>query len=350
MLKSVSPDRTPARCRHKSLRQANRAGQSLIEFAFLLPLLIIIIGATLSFGLFFFQANVLQQAVDVGAQELARMPFSPTAETGLGDLAAGDDTLLWDPTSGDPDNPSDGDRFRMQIYDPKYLVVHDSEWDGSTVHNNDFQAYVDTWPLLNRLLATVMVRDVTYPADDDETTAVTRFPGAVVTYVDPGSDSGGTEETVLIPMVSYDPDTAAETLDRFLAPVEEIRPGGGEGPFSVTASNSAPSFVPGMVALRINYPAQAASLINRVGTSDDGRIVGVNIVEATGPTVSGSTGNKYTLAADSDTRGAHSGTYGLGRGLLAIQDENGELAFPNGVRPYRTVMSVQAIYRREVFE
>ena len=74
--------------------KTKRSGQALIEFAFLLALLVIIIGATLSFGMFFFQANTLQQAVDVAAQEISRMPFSPTAQLGLGNLDAADTTCL----------------------------------------------------------------------------------------------------------------------------------------------------------------------------------------------------------------------------------------------------------------
>jgi hypothetical protein len=38
----------------------------------------------------------------------------------------------------------------------------------------------------------------------------------------------------------------------------------------------------------------------------------------------------------------HSGRYGLGR--------QAALFVASGIRPYRTVMSVQAIYRREVFQ
>ena len=41
----------------------------MVEFAFLIPIILVLVGATISFGLFFFQANVLQQAVDVAAQE-----------------------------------------------------------------------------------------------------------------------------------------------------------------------------------------------------------------------------------------------------------------------------------------
>ncbi|MDC0279156.1 pilus assembly protein, partial [bacterium] len=63
-----------------------RPGQALLEFAILIPVIILLIGATLSLGLFFFQANVLQQAVDVAAQEISRMPFEPNQELGLGQL------------------------------------------------------------------------------------------------------------------------------------------------------------------------------------------------------------------------------------------------------------------------
>ena len=103
--------------------KTKRSGQALIEFAFLLALLVIIIGATLSFGLFFFQATTLQQAVDVAAQEISRMPFSPTAQLGLGNLDAADTTVMYDAS------------FQSQIYDEQYLVIHQGEWDASTPFN-----------------------------------------------------------------------------------------------------------------------------------------------------------------------------------------------------------------------
>ena len=316
-----------------------RRGQALIEMAFLIPLLIVIIGATISFGLFFFQANVLQQAVDVAAMEIARMPFDPTAELGLGDLDANALTLLWDPGP-------DGIRFRKEIYDPKFLVVHDAEWDTDTVFRGNLLEYAATWPLLNRLLLPVMVRDVTYPVDEspgpvdnDPFTVVTRYPGAVVKYRDPFALQD--EETVLIPIISYDTTTGAESSITWVAPVEEIRPGGGDGPFSLNATNPAPSFVPGMVALRINYPAQSTTLINRTG--DRGQV----IIDADDfSIVDGNTGSNYSLVVPAESGPAnttiHSGRFGLGR--------QAALLISAGVRPYRKVMSVQAIYRREVFK
>jgi hypothetical protein len=296
--------------------KTKRSGQALIEFAFLLALLVIIIGATLSFGLFFFQANTLQQAVDVAAQEISRMPFSPTAQLGLGNLDAADTTVMYDAS------------FQSQIYDEQYLVIHQGEWDASTPFNGDFQAYVDTLPLLNRLLATVMVRD------DSLAIGAIRYPGAVVT------NSITSEETVLVPLIGYNTD-GSETLIQWVAPVEEIRPGGGQGPFSLAATNTAASFVPGMVALRINYPAQSTTLVNRTGSR------GQVIVEADDASLGdGDTGSNYSLVVAAESGAAdttiHSGRYGLGR--------QAALFVASGIRPYRTVMSVQAIYRREVFQ
>ena len=109
-------------CALPSRRRNRRQGQALLEFSILIPLIIILIGATLSFGLFFFQANVLQQAVDVAAQEISRMPFEPDQELGLGQLdQCGEPNLV----SNDPD-------FKSRIYDEQYLVIHDDEWGSST--------------------------------------------------------------------------------------------------------------------------------------------------------------------------------------------------------------------------
>ena len=145
----------------------------------------------------------------------------------------------------------------------------------------------------------------------------------------------------MVPIVGYDQTTAAEQLVEWVAPVEEIRPGGGEGPFSLMATNSAASFVPGMVALRINYPAQSSSLVNRTGAE------GENITRADDSLLTdGDTGSNYSLVVDAETGPAdttiHSGRYGLGRQAALFE--------ANGIRPYRRVMSVQAIYRREVFQ
>lgn len=298
--------------------------------AFLIPLLVIIIGATISFGLFFYQANTLQQAVDVAAMEISRMPFPATAELGLGDLSAANTTVMYAPD------------FLAQIYDEKYLVIHDDEWDSTTSFNENFRDFVDQLPLLNRLLVQVMVRDDTFG------TGVTRYPGAIVT------NSQTSEETILIPIIGYDSVTGVETLIEWVAPVEEIRIDHDEnlvtpsvGPFSFVKPTGFASpgvdatFSAGMIALRINYPAHATTLVNRVG--NQGQI----IVDANDSgIVDGDTGSNYSLIVSAETGPAdttiHSGRFGLGRQAALFRSA--------GVRPYRKVMSVQAIYRREVFQ
>jgi hypothetical protein len=284
--------------------------------AFLIPLLVIIIGATISFGLFFYQANTLQQAVDVAAMEISRFPFSATAKMGLGDLNADhSETLLMDDTA-----------FKQQIYDEAHLIISEGDWNAT---------HIDSLPLLNRLLTQVMVRD------DSGDEPVYRYPGAIV------NNHNGTR-TVLIPIIGYAND-GTESILEWVAPVEEIRPGNGEGPFSIAATNSATSFMPGMVALRINYPAQSTTLMNRVGK--EGQVI-VNANDA--DIADGDTGSNYSLVVPAEIGIAdttiHSGRFGLGRQAAGVVNRQTYLLRSAGVRPYRKVLSVQAIYRREVFQ
>lgn len=295
---------------------ANRNGQALIEMAFLIPLLVIIIGATISFGLFFYQANTLQQAVDVAAMEISRFPFSATAKMGLGDLNADhSETLLMDDTA-----------FKQQIYDETHLIISVDDWDST---------HIDALPLLNRLLTQVMVRD------DSGDEPVYRYPGAIV-------NNHEENRTVLIPIIGYAND-GTESILEWVSPVEEIRPGNEEGPFSITATNPAISFMPGMVALRINYPAQSTTLMNRVG--EEGQVI-VNANDS--DIADGDTGSNYSLVVPAEMGVAdttiHSGRFGLGRQAAGVFNRQTYLLRSARVRPYRKVISVQAIYRREVFQ
>jgi len=323
-----------------------RRGQALLEMAFLIPLLVVIIGATISFGLFFFQAKVLQQAVDVGAQEISRFPFAATGELGLGNLKmklSGTNVLM-----------NDAD-FKRQIYDKKHLVIHDCEWAINMRFQGVFRDVAEQLPLLNRLLVQVMVRDDSYantatpfpPVTPCPNLimhrGVTRFPGAIVRNNDTN------EETFLIPIIKYNPFTVTgtESLIQWVAPVEEIRVDHDnnlntliEGPFSLNFDPLLirPSFVRSMVALRINYPAQSTTLVNRTGDEGD-------VIEADDASIDYVvTGSNYSLvvrdeSGDADTT-IHSGRFGLGRQAALLRTD--------GVRPYRKVLSVQAIYRREV--
>ena len=329
----------------------SREGQALLKFAFLIPVIIILLGASISFGLFFFQANVLQQAVDVAAQEISRMPFAPDQELGLGRIQSCDQQGLVSQDAG----------FRAEIYDEKYLVIHDAEWGASTSFAGSFQAYADSLPLLNRLLVPVMIRD----------NGMTRYPGTIV------QNSEG-EETILIPIVEYRSSTASEisgggvfpdsiqvageTVCEWVAPVEEItvdHDGDSSsprlGPYALNSGDTATldSFQPGMVALRINYPVQATSLPNRVKTSDlsgDDEQSRLSVMVIAGDTQlkGGASTGCYSIQDPSPRISPGSGVPGsnANAGLYGL----GELeVLGRVVRPYRKVMTVQAIYRREIF-
>lgn len=322
-------------------RVCRRRGNALLEFAILIPLFLILIGTTISFGLFFYQANVLQQAVDVAAMEIARFPAEPTWELGLGRL---DKCNLNELVCDEED-------FRQQIYDERFLVIADAEWGPGTIYNGNFQAYAATLPLLNRLLVPVMIRDAARN--------LTRYPGALVTNADG-------DLTVLIPLVAYNYNgvvdgfqTAGETIIEWVAPVEEIRADHDgdagtppEGPYRLVSTaesaNDIESFTRGMVALRINYPAQSTTLINRTdvpaGSNPEGRRGQVIVVANDQILGDGDTGCYSLVVNDPPVAGTPAdpfgGRYGLGS-LGVLQ---------RAVRPYRKVMTFQAIYRREVFE
>ncbi len=160
---------------------------------------------------------------------------------------------------------------------------------------------------------------------------------------------------------------------RWVKPVEEILSNDEFGPFSVAASDpDNPSFQPGMVALRVNYPFQAAGLVRYVPT---GNRVGDNVVEVDRVRAnddlifSGDTIGKYTLAvpANQPPLSTFGGRFGLGATGSYRRRTHEPTVTPTpanstnpdeydwdiveyGVRPYRRVITAQAIYRREVFE
>ena len=287
-----------------------------------------LIAAVLTFGSILWIGNTLQQAVDVGAQEIARMPFEPEAELGLGQI----DT---EPDSGSVMFDQD---FKDQIYDESYLVIPKDALGGQIL--SDYAR--DNLPLINRLLIPTYIFDRNYGD------GVYRYPGTIV-------QNENNEPTVLIPVVDYDSNRVT-----WIAPVEEMRvfiagiPGTTAGPFNIVSpSGVPPNFVPGTVALRINYPYQSASM------SSFGESVGdpphrgniTNVIGADDTTLMPADSGRYTLeVADNEyvpnEPNIHAGQFGLGR-QMALPFEN---VREFGVRPYRRIISAQAIYRREVFE
>ncbi|MCA9073101.1 MAG: hypothetical protein KDA84_29465, partial [Planctomycetaceae bacterium] len=197
----------------------------------------------------------------------------------------------------------------------------------------------------NRLLFPLYIYDV----DIDQV----RYPGTLVT-------NNNNEMTVLIPIIGFgnrDPSTGVETISEWRKVVEEITPVPNQpGPFALDSENTG-NLDAGMVALRINYPHQSGAMVAYIQTDQDGNPVPpsetlgrddlINVpvqADDSQVTVQASLPDGYSLvnpATNPVTNGgAHRGQYGLGE----MQ------AFAVTVRPYRKVLSAQAIYRREVFE
>jgi hypothetical protein len=197
------------------------------------------------------------------------------------------------------------------VYDRKYLVLPLGDED-----------IPEQLPVVNQLLKTVMVVD-----ELPDGTRVRRYPGQLVPLA--GSPMG---YTVLVPILGTGD---AIELHEVL---EEIRPPGSpnEGPFSLIAP--APNSVEGRgtVAVRINYPYQAATLT----------AYQPNPADVPGEPPNPNIDPTNALPADAaraglgDDVGPNAGAAGLGR-LFAMNRE---------VRPYRKVLTGQAFARRELFQ
>ena len=279
----------------------SRRGSVLVEFAIVALLGYVLLAAVLSFGRLYFAAQTVQQAADLAARELARTPLPATLTF---EEVRDDDTL----------------EFKQRIYSEDFLVIDVSSWTASPGGLTLMQ-YLDTLsiPLVNKALVPLMFIDPIGGVDH------LRYPGALVTS--PTAPSGLTVE---IPFVVDAGTTAAPTAETitWVRVLEEV----GDDPFSVTEE--------GLVALRINYPFQSATLTAfRRPAADPAR-----------PNASGIEADDEGVSAPSTTTGGtlvdpspgaatpYAGPYGLGR----------QLAYAREMRPFRRLISAQALYRREV--
>ena len=301
-------------------RAARRRGQSLVEFAAVALVVYMLLAAILTFGHALYIAQGLQTAADLGAREISRTPLGVTIQSLDVDDGAVTDAL------SQPD-------VRSRIFDEAWLVIDLDEFYSENPNGNVFQDIVPMMPLLNQQLATLMIVDDRDVDGDGTAERVLRYPGALVTR-DPAFSPPGTTDypswvvttlEVEIPLVSRT--NGVETGIELIPVVEEIEPSDSSdtryNPFRLSSD------LRGVVALRMNYPFQSASMssFSQDETHPDfpfeptiGRPNVANEVETV-------------------TRGIHAGANGLG-----VQQALGQR-----VRPYRRVISAQAIYRREVF-
>ncbi len=314
-----------------------KSGAILVEFAIVSLALYLILAAILTFGSAIWIGQNLQQAVDVGAQELSRMPLNPNSALGWGDISP-------DPSADGSTLASINARVLNEIYDEQYLIITPQEIDDAGyTGNRAFLDYADAvLPLVNRLLVPVMIFDRQYQG------GVWRYPGTIVQNTQTG------QETVLVPILQ-------DNNVSWVSPIEEIRVDHDGlpstepvGPFSVIPPSPQPTgFIPGVVALRINYPFQSASMSSFSPDPVDPTEPNVgNVNSADDSALTANNSGAYALLVpentyDDEDSSIHAGRYGLGRQIALPFDRDSIRQF--GVRPYRRVLSLQAIYRREVF-
>lgn len=267
-----------------------RTGSVLVEFAIIALVLYLLLASTIEFGRIFFSAQTLQTAVDVGAREFAHVPLPPASTF---------ENALQDPV------------VRARIYSEEFLIV-----DLDSLADNSLDAYWADKPILNQQLRNLMILDT------EGGRRWLRYPGAIV-----DSSATPTGFTVRIPLLI---DSGGSETIEWHDVVEEIKPtGAATGPFSLLAPAPNPIEMRGFVALRVNYPYQAAALTGFRPNPTDAPD------EPPNPNLD------YSINADDDTRpGTYTGPLGLGK----------QYALGKEVRPFRKVLSAQAIYRREIFQ
>lgn len=293
------------------VRAASRGGRQrgavLIEFAFISLLMYLLLAVTVDFGRLFFTAQAVQDAARATAREVAVIPLPPD--------------MTFEEAMEDP-------KVRARVFQPEHLVIDLDNIPGGVT----LQQFNDSLPVLNKMLRPLMIFDASGGR------RLLRYPGALL--ADPSTPSG---LTVGIPFVESRDAQGVETI-RWVPVIEEIKNPDfpTSSPFSMTNPGAMPER--GLVAIRINYPYQAAMMsaylpsgappgtpkppnLSRRVQALDGDVVQTNA--APGPSV-----------AISGEVGVYAGSYGLGAVFVA----------GDRVRPFRRLLSSQMIFRREVFE
>jgi hypothetical protein len=204
-------------------------------------------------------------------------------------------------------------------------------------------------PAVNRQLLSLMIPTTI------GTTDYLVFPGAVCQNPDedPVRDSlanvapGQTQSpllTVVVPIITDR--TGGEHLS-FANVVEEVRgdPNPIFGPFSLRDRSADPApfdqVTPGLVAIRINMPFQSAALTAFTpGATPFDTNMGNPILADDASVVNDGAPPPGAIVPNPATLGPYAGDWWLGK----------QGAFAEQVRPFRRVVQVQAVFRREVFQ
>jgi hypothetical protein len=288
-------------------RRTGSRGSVLVEFALVSLVLYLLIAASIELGRAVFFAQAAQDAARVAAREFALTPLPAT--------------MTFDDALADPN-------VKAKIYDADLLVIDlDALPPGLPLDQ-----FFATLPIVNRALRPVMIYErVTLGGSDRN---LLRFPGALLT-----SATSPTGLTVGIPQVVARAADGTETI-QWVNVVEEVRSDPADpttGPFSVVSTGPDQ----GLVALRINVPFQAAALSGFMrgnGGAFDPNIG--NAIVANDGGVSEINNAPGGLLDVPTSAPMYAGPFGLGE----------QLAFGKTVRPFRKLVTAQALFRREVFE
>ena len=320
--------------------RSNR-GAALIEFALVSVVLYLMLAGAIEFGRLMFGANVLQDAARVAARELALAPIRANVSL--------DYALSCSPLD-DPANCLVD--LKRRVFDPACLVVDYSD----PAVSGDPDGFFAAMPVVNQVLRSLMITEPSRPT-------IVRYPGALLSdeaglgcsAIGPNGPASPTGLTVGIPLM--DASNGGESIT-WVSVLQEIRPAEdgdcpARGPFSLTYLSALddcgplvadPSPTRGIAAIRLNYPYQAAMLSgfrSSSPTSTDPFPPNVaNPILADEGAVQENNATPGGLLDDASV-GAYAGPYGLGRQLALA----GRV-----VRPFRRLVSAQAIQRREVFE
>jgi hypothetical protein len=317
-------------------------GGALVEFALVSVVLYLLLAGAIEFGRLMFDANALQDVARVAARELALAPVraDATFDYALTCDAANDADCLVD--------------LKARVFDPACLVVDLS--DPAVAPDPD--GYFAAMPVVNRALRTLMITEPSRPT-------LLRYAGALLSdgngaacsAIGPFGQASPTGLTVGIPMVTSRDVNGAESIT-WVPVLEEIRAAQdalcpARGPFSLIYLAGEDECGPldadplpdrGLAAIRVNYPYQAATLSGfqpSPPTAIDPLPPNVaNVIEADDGSVQQ---NNFPPGGsfDDGAVGPYAGAYGLGR----------QFAFAGRtVRPFRKLISAQAIYRREVVQ
>jgi len=314
-------------------RRNERRGGVLLEFAVVALVFYVLFAAVTDMGRASFMASTAGDAARLMARELARVPLPPDMTF---DEALGRDEVRWVAGSGNPG-----------IYDARFLVV---DLDNDLADGETLDEFFADKPIVNRALRPLMIFDS--PTIDGSVRRLYRYPGTLLKKT---NTSGSADQyLVAIPVVDNvetGEGQAVSQIVRWLPVVQEVRekpPGvfifDDESPFHVTSPYG------GVAAVRINVPFQSSTTYSYavdpaepLADQDTLAVVYADVAPSSVPpagTIVGGLAEVIDASSFGDETGAYAGQYGLGR-FYALGRE---------VRPFRRILSGQAIYRREVFD